>query len=91
MLYITELFNIKVIYIISELFNDMIKSTKLKKEVPSDDKYAFDLLCKDGTFDKEKDADKMRGLVGNLEPNHDKCIEDFTARVDVKPLKESRS
>ena len=73
----------------TKTYNDIIKSTKYKKEVPSDDKYAFDLLCKDGTLDKEKDADKMRGLVGNLEPNHDKCIEDFTARVDVKPLKES--
>ena len=69
----------------------MLKSTKLKKEVPSDDQYAFDLLCKDGTLDKEKDKDKMRGLGRNLEPDYDKCIEDFTARVDVKPLKESRN
>ena len=75
----------------TKTYNDMIKSTKYKKEVPSDDKYAFDLLCKDGTFDKEKDADKMRGLARNLEPDYNKCIEDFTARVDVKPLKESHN
>lgn len=75
----------------TKTYNDMIKSTKYKKEVPSDDKYAFDLLCKDGTLDKEKDKDKMRGLGRSLEPDYDKCIEDFTARVDVKPLKESRN
>ena len=33
----------------------------------------------------------MRGLARNLEPDYDKCIEDFTARVDVKPLKESHN
>ena len=73
----------------TETYSDTVKSSKYKKEVPSDDKYAFDLLCKDGVFDKEKDADKKNGLHNDLSFDIDKCIEDFTARVDVKPLKES--
>lgn len=73
----------------TETYSDTVKSSKYKKEVLSDDKYAFDLLCKDGIFDKEKDADKKNGLHNDLSFDIDKCIEDFTARVDVKPLKES--
>jgi len=67
----------------TDTYDDMIKSEMLKKTIPSDDKYAFDQLVKDGILDKEKDIDKMRGIGENIWYDLNMCIEDFTSRVEL--------
>lgn len=55
----------------------------------SDDKYAYDQLVKDGILDKEKDINKLRNLGDKMQYDINKCIEDFSSRVEPISIKES--
>lgn len=59
------------------------------KTIVSDDMYAFKQLVKDGILDKEKDINKLRGLGRNIDYDINKCIEDFSSRVEPISIKEN--
>lgn len=59
------------------------------KTIISDDMYAFKQLVKDGVLDKEKDLNKLRELGRNIDYDINKCIEDFSNRVEPISIKES--
>lgn len=59
------------------------------KTIVSDDMYAFKQLVKDGILNKEKDLNKLRGLGRNIDYDINKCIEDFSSRVEPVSIKEN--